>query len=225
MWDLYYTHKYACVSYTWRGVRHKQVCTRVDSEGLKKNKKTPKQLSHPAPPGDRTQGLRNLIPTLYHCRSCVPRHWVTRLWLAQNPSLQLVFFCHFLGTFFLHNHPVLKSGTATWVRKNTHTKRTFLRLWHLLSKDLGAGGGGVVSTICSVKSFDCLWPIFGARSARSKMQQSSRIITLNKNPSKHPFFSSSWPFLRLSDSYGEKTEAENSLKKERLFIYWWLIYI
>ena len=32
--DLLRVHKFGCVPYTRKGARHKQVCTRVDSEGL-----------------------------------------------------------------------------------------------------------------------------------------------------------------------------------------------
>ena len=35
IWDVSRAHKFECVSYTRRGIRHKQGCIRVDSEGQK----------------------------------------------------------------------------------------------------------------------------------------------------------------------------------------------
>ena len=50
-----------------KGGRHKQVCTRVDSEGQKQNN----LAIHPAPPGDRTHGLRIWTTDLRPQSSCV----------------------------------------------------------------------------------------------------------------------------------------------------------
>ena len=41
-----------CFAVHAKGVRSRHVCSRVDSEGQRKT------VSHPAPPGDQSQGLR-----------------------------------------------------------------------------------------------------------------------------------------------------------------------
>ena len=56
MWDLYHAHTLGCVpyTYTWRGVRHKQVCTRADSEGYKKKNSPSPYPSRGWNPGSST---------------------------------------------------------------------------------------------------------------------------------------------------------------------------
>ena len=65
MGPLTCAHIWVCAVslYTRMGVRHKQVCTRVDLEGQKKT-----TVPHPTPPWDRTQGLLSF--ELRACNHC-----------------------------------------------------------------------------------------------------------------------------------------------------------
>ena len=70
------------------GVRHKQVCTRVDSEGQEK------LPHHPDPPGDRAQGSGIWIPALHH--------WATPPHFSQKMNMH-------------YPKVVLKKDADTWL--------------------------------------------------------------------------------------------------------------